>query len=77
MSGLLKHMQQYQPKHQPFKKGDIVMVDWAFSNGVGGKPATVESCQPNDSCESGWMVKINTHPNPIDSNWLIKKPKGE
>lgn len=75
MSGLLKHMQRYHPNEKPFENGDIVMVDWAFSNGVGGKRATVESCEANDACESGWMVKIDTYPNPIDSNWLIKKPE--
>lgn len=70
-------MQCHHPNEKPFHNGDIVIVDWAFSNGIGGKRATVENCEANDTCESGWMVKINTYPNPIDSNWLIKKPKGE
>jgi hypothetical protein len=63
-----------KPNEQPFFTGDIVVVDWAFSNRVGGKRATVESCEKADGCESGWMVKIDLYPNPIDSNWLIKIP---
>lgn len=77
MSGYLKHMQHYKPKDQPFEKGDVVYVDSDFSNGIGGKRAVVESCESGHPCESGWMVKINTYPNPIDSNWLTKIPDNE
>lgn len=61
---------------RPFEKGDEVMVKWDFHNGIGGKKAIVENCQPSTgSYNSGWMVKISTYPNPIDAGWLIKIPK--
>lgn len=67
-------MQQNKPKDQPFFNGDRAVVDWAFSNGIGGKKATVQDCFEQGGCESGWLVKIDLYPNPIDSNWLIKLP---
>lgn len=65
-----------KPTESPFQPGDQVMINWAFSNGIGGKMATVEYCErAQGACDSGWMVKISSYPNPIDSNWLIKKPE--
>lgn len=56
----------------PFSKGDEVAVQWDFHNGIGGKKAIVEACSPEAVMHSGWAVKINTYPKPIDAGWLIK-----
>lgn len=63
-----------RPATQPLYPGDVVIIDYQFSNGIGGKRATVEDCHTHNTCQSGWMVKIDLYPNPIDSNWLIKVP---
>lgn len=58
----------------PFEQGEKVMVQSTFGQQIGGKYTIVESCERFADCESGWMVKIDAYPRPIDSNWLIKKP---
>jgi hypothetical protein len=74
MNAYQKNQSRFHPDKPPFSKGDKVFIDWAFSNGIGGKRATVESCEQHTICESGWIVKIDLYPNPIDSNWLNKLP---
>lgn len=56
----------------PFTAGDMVIVDWAFGNNIGGKTFVVQACEADDDCESGWLVYINGWLKPIDSNWFKK-----
>ncbi len=66
----------YPTTDQPFEKGDEVIVAWDFHNEIGGKKAIVESCEQSiDVHYSGWKVKIDKYPNPIDAGWLVKIPK--
>ena len=64
----------FSEANPPLQKGDLVYIDHNFCNGIGGKRATVESCEPDLEMHSGWAIKIDKYPTPIDSGWFTKIP---